>query len=366
MARHIRVGITHGDFNGVGYEVMLKALADELMPELFTPVLYACPRLVEKARKTFNIELPPLAHIKSEAEIKEGRVNVVDIEYDDTRIEAGRSSKEAGAAAVKALEKACDALTNGDIDILVTAPIDKNSAQSENFHFPGHTEFLEERIGAGAKARMILFNDYLRVALVTTHLPVSKIAEAVTKEAVETTISDFNSVLKKDFAVERPKIAVLSLNPHNGDNGLLGEEEEKEIIPAIEEAKNKGILAFGPFSADGFFAAAAFRHYDGVVAMYHDQGLAPFKALAGQTGVNFTAGLPFVRTSPDHGTAYDIAWKNQADPASMREAIFKGIDLYRKRKLYEEASRNPLRKAKVDKGAPDKTVDLSKEEQSEA
>lgn len=357
----IKVGITHGDFNGVGYEVVLKALADEMMTELFTPVVFACSRLVEKARKTFGLELPQLAHIKSLAEVKDGRINIVDIGVDETRIDAGKPSKEAGAAAVKALEMACDALKSGDIDILVTAPIDKNSAQSDSFSFPGHTEFLEAEIGNGGKARMILFDDYLKVALVTTHLPLSKIPEAITKESVLSTIKDFNKILIKDFGIERPKIAVLSLNPHCGDAGLLGDEEQREIIPAVEDATDSGLLVFGPFSADGFFSSGAYRHYDGVVAMYHDQGLAPFKALAGQGGVNFTAGLPYVRTSPDHGTGYDIAWKNQADPESMREAIFKGIDIFRKRAVYEEASRNPLRKARMEKGA-DRSVDLTKEE----
>lgn len=361
MADLIKVGITHGDFNGVGYEVVLKALADDVMTELFTPVVFASSRLVEKARKTFGLDFDRLVHIRSLSEVKDGQINVYDIGVDETRIEAGKSSKEAGAAAVKALQLACDALKNGDVDILVTAPIDKNSAQSENFSFPGHTEFLESRIGEGGKARMILFDDLLKVALVTTHLPISKVHEAITKEAVTDTIKDFDKILKSDFGVDRPKIAVLSLNPHCGDGGLLGEEEQTAIIPAVEEAISNGILAFGPFSADGFFSSSAYRNYDGVIAMYHDQGLAPFKALAGAGGVNFTAGLPFVRTSPDHGTGYDIAWKNIADPTSMREAIFRGIDIYRKRKEYQRLTANPLKKAKIEKVA-DKTVDLTKEE----
>ena len=208
---------------------------------------------------------------------------------------------------------------------------------------------------------MILFDDYLRVALVTTHLPVAEISSAITKEKVFDSIQRLDKVLRSDFGCERPKIAVLSLNPHCGDNGLLGDEEHTQIIPAIDEAYDKGILAFGPYASDGFFATHAYRNFDGILAMYHDQGLAPFKALAGEHGVNFTAGLPFVRTSPDHGTAYDIAWKGEADPTSMREAIYKAIDIYRNRDRYRRASANPLRKARMEKGGQDKTVDLTKD-----
>lgn len=358
------VGITHGDFNGIGYEIILKALQDEEMLNLFTPVVFASARLMEKARKTFTPELSTIFYPKKMSDVKPGVINVMDIGVDDTRIEAGRTTREAGAAAVAALDMACEALINEDIDILVTAPIDKNAVQSETFKFPGHTEYLEQRLGEGAKARMILFNDTLRVALLSTHLPVSRIAEYVTRERVADTVRDFDHILRQDFGIERPKIAVLSLNPHCGDGGLLGSEETEQIIPGIEDAVKDGVMAFGPYSADGFFASALYRHFDGVVAMYHDQGLAPFKAIAGQEGVNFTAGLPYVRTSPDHGTAYDIAWKNQADPTSLREAIFKGIDIFRTRKMHLEASANPLKKARLEKSA-DKTVDLTKEEPQE-
>jgi len=365
MKKNIRVGITHGDYNGVGYEIILKALADEKIPELFTPVVFCVPRLFEKARKDMGIEgLPPVETVKNPSAASAGKINLVDLRISDTPLTPGLPSKESGEAAVVALESAVEALRAGDIDVLVTAPICKTAVQGENFSFPGHTEYLENRLGGESgefKAQMILFDDHIRVALVTTHLPISEVAQAITKEKVIDSVERLDKVLRSDFGVERPKIAVLSLNPHCGDNGLLGNEEQEQIIPALDEINEKGILAFGPYSADGFFAVSAYRHFDGIVSMYHDQGLAPFKALAGEKGVNFTAGLPFVRTSPDHGTAYDIAWKGMADPTSMREAIYKAIDICRNRERYLEASANPLRKARIEKGGQDKTVDLTKD-----
>ncbi|MDE6578005.1 MAG: 4-hydroxythreonine-4-phosphate dehydrogenase PdxA, partial [Muribaculaceae bacterium] len=250
------------------------------------------------------------------------------------------------------LEMAVNALQDGAVDVLVTAPICKENVQGEGFNFPGHTEFLENRIGDGAKVRMILFDDFVRVALVSTHLPISKVAAAVTPESVRDAIDSLNISLKRDFGIVRPRIAVLSLNPHAGDGGLLGSEEKEIISPVIEACREDGIIVFGPFAADGFFALGDYRKFDGIVAMYHDQGLAPFKTLAGERGVNFTAGLPFVRTSPDHGTAFPIAWKGMADATSMREAIYKAIDIFRRREIYDEASANPLRKFVSDK--PDK------------
>ncbi|MDE6027867.1 MAG: 4-hydroxythreonine-4-phosphate dehydrogenase PdxA [Muribaculaceae bacterium] len=374
MAKNIRVGITHGDYNGVGYEIIVKALADEKIPEIFTPVVFASQYLFEKARREYGADLPGVEYIKNISQVRDGKINVVDLRLGELPFNPGEATKESGMAAVAALESAVEALRDGMIDVVVTAPISKAAVQSESFSFPGHTEYLEaksnpeketEEETAGEessqyKAQMILFDDYLRVALVTTHLPVSEISGAVTKERVLDSIERLDKALRSDFGCERPKIAVLSLNPHCGDNGLLGSEEQEKIVPAIDEAEEKGILAFGPYAADGFFATHAYRNFDGVLAMYHDQGLAPFKALAGEHGVNFTAGLPFVRTSPDHGTAYDIAWKGEADPTSMREAIYKAIDLRRNRDRYRRASANPLRKARVEK-AQDKTVDLTKE-----
>ncbi len=364
MAKPIRVGITHGDINGIGYEVTLKAISDEKIPELFTPVFFGSPQIVEKARREFNLELLPIHIVKNKGDIRDGKLNIVEIGVTHNDVEPGIPTAKSGQAAVKALELATAALEEGEIQVLVTAPISKKAVQSEDFQFPGHTEYLQQRLGKGAHALMVLFNDYLKVALVTTHLPLSKVPQAITKKRVLDQIHSFEKVLRSDFTCERPKIAVMSLNPHCGDEGLLGNEEKDEIIPALEEAKKEGILVFGPYSADGFFATDAYRNFDGILAMYHDQGLAPFKALAGETGVNFTGGLPFVRTSPDHGTAYDLAWKDKADPTSMRQAIYKAIDLYRNRVNHQMASANPLRKVRTEKGV-DKTIDLTKEEITE-
>ncbi|MDE6297016.1 MAG: 4-hydroxythreonine-4-phosphate dehydrogenase PdxA [Muribaculaceae bacterium] len=378
MKKNIRVGITQGDYNGVGYEVIVKALADEKITELFTPVVFGSHKLFDKAVREFCEEFPAVEYIKNPLYVKEGKVNVIDLHRGDIHLTPGLPSEESGVAAVAALEAAVRAIKEGLIDVMVTAPICKTAVQSDAFRFPGHTEYLEDRSnpqpeageddsageemeGERFKAQMILCDDMLRVALVTTHLPVSDIPAAITKEKVEESIERFDRVLRSDFGFERPKIAVMSLNPHCGDNGLLGNEEGDKIVPAIEATQEKGILAFGPYAIDGFFSSGSYRHFDGILAMYHDQGLAPFKALAGEHGVNFTAGLPFVRTSPDHGTAFDIAWKGEADPTSMREAIYKAIDLRRNRERYRRASANPLRKARIERGGQDKTVDLTKE-----
>lgn len=344
MAQPIKVGITHGDINGIGYEVILGALAEEGMLEICTPVIYGHHALAEKARKLLGLEGITLYKAQNASSAHPGRINIVETDQTLPEHNPGKPTEASGKSAVAALEAAMKALRGGEIDVLVTAPISKEAVQSEKFHFPGHTEYLEAMAGEGYKARMILFDDHIRVALVSTHLPVAKLAESVTKESVAEAIESLRSSLKKDFGFERPRIAVLSLNPHAGDGGLLGTEEGEHIIPAIKEARENGTLAFGPFAVDGFFGAGDYRKFDGIVAMYHDQGLAPFKALAGERGVNFTAGLPFVRTSPDHGTAFAIAWKGMADPTSMREAIYKAIDIRRRRDIFEEASVNPLRK----------------------
>lgn len=352
MAKPIKVGITHGDINGIGYEVILGALGVEGMTEVCTPVIFGYHSLAEKARRLLGLENVRLYKAPDAASAQPGRISVVEISQNLPEHSPGVPTPVSGMAAVEALDMAVAALKEGSIDILVTAPISKEAAQSESFRFPGHTEYLESVAGEGYKARMILFDDHIRVALVSTHLPVSKVADAVTKESVAEAIESLRVSLKQDFGFERPRIAVLSLNPHAGDGGLLGSEEKEIITPVIEEARENGTLAFGPYAADGFFGSGDYRRFDGIVAMYHDQGLAPFKALATDKGVNFTAGLPFVRTSPDHGTAFSIAWKGQADPTSMREAIYKAIDIYRSRARYLESAVNPLRKLVAER--PDK------------
>lgn len=344
MSNLIRVGITQGDFNGIGPEVIMRSLADPAILELFTPVVFADWQILNKAcTLAAEEDMPQLRRVRNAADAQPGAINVVDLHLNNPRLTPGIPSAESGAAAVEALEKAVKAIMDDEIDVMVTAPISKEAVQSESFAFPGHTEFLNARAGNEHRAQMILFDDHLRVALVTTHLPLADIPAAITPEKIKEAVGDLSATLRRDFGIERPKIAVLSLNPHCGDGGLLGSEEKDVIAPAIEECIKTGTLTFGPFAADGFFGTGAYNGFDGVLAMYHDQGLAPFKALAREHGVNFTAGLPFVRTSPDHGTAFDIAWSGKADPTSMREAIYKAIDIFRNRSRFLEASANPLK-----------------------
>ena len=358
----IRVGITQGDTNGIGYEVILKALQNQQMTELFTPVVYGSAKTASYHRKALELQPVSMNVIRNSADIKDGVNNLVEVANEEVKVELGVSSEIAGRAAFDALERAVTDLKQGYIDVLVTAPINKKSIQSEQFTFPGHTEYLEASIGDGDKALMILFSDKIRVALVTTHVPVSRIGEYITKEAVLDKLFAFNRSLKSDFGIVRPRIAVLSLNPHAGDGGLLGKEEQEVIAPAIAEAVEKKVVAFGPYAADGFFGNEMYKHFDGVLAMYHDQGLAPFKTIAMESGVNFTAGLPYVRTSPDHGTGYDIAGKNEANEQSMREAIYAAIDIYRKRCNYAEMTQNPLRRMYFDKSGDKEVLDLTKVE----
>ncbi|MCI9606935.1 MAG: 4-hydroxythreonine-4-phosphate dehydrogenase PdxA [Muribaculaceae bacterium] len=367
--RKIRVGITHGDINGVGYEVILKALEDERMAELCTPIIYGSAKIAAYYRKGAISSPLQLNQVSNAADARDEQCNIINVIGEEVKVEPGVASEEAGSAAFAALERAVTDLRAGEIDVLVTAPINKHSIQSNTFRFPGHTEYLQASLAEnGEQSLMIMCNPAtgLRVALVTTHLPLGKVAEAVTKEAVAEKIKQFESSLKKDFGVPRPRISVLSLNPHAGEQGLLGSEEQNEIIPAIQECQAAKINCFGPYAADGFFGTGQFAKFDGVLAMYHDQGLAPFKTMAMNSGVNFTAGLPFVRTSPDHGTAYDIAGKGIADADSMRQAIFEAIDIYRNRARYEKAYANPLRRQYIEKNKSDNVVlDLTKSDDAE-
>jgi 4-hydroxythreonine-4-phosphate dehydrogenase len=339
----IRVAITHGDTNGIGYEVILKTFEEPGMLELCTPIIYGSPKAAAYHRKMLDLQTN-FCIISSAEEAQEGRVNLLATFDEEVKIEVGQPSAEAGEAALKALDRAMTDYRSGLYDVLVTAPINKNTIQSDQFHFCGHTEYIENCVGEGQKALMILMNGSLRVALVTTHLPIKDVAKAITKEAIVEKTKTFHTSLKRDLRIDNPRIAVLALNPHSGDNGLLGSEESEAIIPAIEELEAAGIQAFGPYPADGFFGSGMYNRFDGVMAMYHDQGLAPFKALAIEDGVNFTAGLPIVRTSPDHGTAYDIAGKGIADVSSFRQAIYTAIDVYRNRISYDEPLENPLPK----------------------
>lgn len=361
-----RVGITGGDINGISYEVVLKALSPEGITELFTPVVFANGGITSYYRKNLGMEEFKPRLIKKAADAEPGQVNLVEI-GGEVKVEPGNATAEGGRVARLCLDAAIDALKNREIDVLVTAPINKEAMKMAGFPFPGHTEYLQQQLAEDDEALMLLCKQGgPRVALVTMHLPLAQVAGAVTKEEIVSRLRTLHNTLRKDFAIERPKIAVLSLNPHAGDGGLLGTEEQEIITPAIEEAYSRKIMAFGPFAADGFFGARRHEKYDAVLAMYHDQGLAPFKMLAMEEGVNFTAGLPFVRTSPDHGTGYDIVGKNQADPTSMRAAIYAAIDIHRRRWTYIRSKANPLKKQYVDRSGDKVKIDLSAADPAQA
>lgn len=349
----LKIGITQGDPNGIGWEVILKTLADSRMAEFCTPIIYGSQKAAEFYQKTIpdlgNINLNVVA---SAREARRGKINIVLCD-DDVKIEPGVATPEAGRAAADALRLAIADLKEDAIDALVTAPIDKESIQADDFQYTGHTEFLAAELDG--EPLMMMCSDLLRVGLVTIHIPVTEVSHEMTKNRIVERLEQMRKSLKEDFAVVEPKIAVLSLNPHAGDGGLLGSEEEHIIRPAINEAYERGILAFGPFSADGFFATGHYSHYDAVLAMYHDQGLAPFKTLS-PDGVNFTACLSKVRTSPDHGVAFDIAGQGKSDPQSMRNALFMAIDIVRNRRAWAEWTRNPLPHIEREKGGRDISV----------
>ena len=348
-----KIGITQGDTNGIGWEIILKALADPRMTELFTPVVYGSPKAAAYYRNTVaEIEAFSFNPVASAAEARRGKANLVAC-GETADIAPGKPTPEAGRAAVEALCAAMRDLKAGHLDALVTAPFDKETVQADDFRYTGHTEYLAAELEG--EAMMILCSDVLRVGLVTKHIPVSEISGSITGEKIVRDLHTLRRTLKEDFGIVEPRIAVMAPNPHAGDGGLLGREEQEIIRPAIVEAFSKGVLAFGPFAADGLFAGGGYAKYDGILAMYHDQGLAPFKSLS-PDGVNFTAGLSAVRTSPDHGTAFDIAGKDKADPQSMRNAIYAAIDIAEHRRAWAEWTRNPLQRAERDRGGRDVSV----------
>ncbi|MBC7923464.1 MAG: 4-hydroxythreonine-4-phosphate dehydrogenase PdxA [Ferruginibacter sp.] len=335
------IGITIGDYNGIGPEVILKALADNKMLRMCTPIIYGSMKVLIKYRKLLNLEEWVLNAIKSPDQANPRRTNLIAC-WDDQNleIEPGKSTPDAGQGAYLALKAAAEDLKNGLIEAVVTAPINKHNIQSEHFQYAGHTEFFAEHFAVRddkAERRpdeslMFLVSPRIRVGVVTGHLPLEKVKASLTGEKITAKIHAMAKSLQHDFGIQKPKIAVLGLNPHAGEEGLLGSEEQEIILPAVQALKNKGMLLYGPFPADGFFGTGGYRKFDAVLAMYHDQGLIPFKLLAFEDGVNFTAGLTVVRTSPDHGTAYSIAGKNLADETSMREAIFTACDIVKRRK----------------------------------
>lgn len=338
----IKVGITHGDFNGIGYEVILKAFADSKMLDLCTPVIYGSKKYSSEHKAKLKIDDFPLYVIEKAEDAKINKINLIDCCDNLEEISLGKPTAASGQAAYQSLDTAVNDLMKSKIDCLVTAPINKKNIQSEEFDFPGHTEFLSQK-DSGSRGLMFMISDSLRVGVVTGHIPLKDVATSISIEKIEKKLKVMNTTLTRDFNIRKPKIAVLGLNPHAGDSGLLGKEEEEIIISAIQKSCQKGIVAQGPFPADGFFGSTQHKKYDGVLAMYHDQGLIPFKALSFGEGVNFTAGLSFVRTSPDHGTGYDIAGLNIADSSSMRRAIYSAIEIHNNRLLNNALEEKALR-----------------------
>ncbi len=346
MSEKIKVGISIGDVNGIGLEVIIKTLADAKIFDYCTPIVYGHTKVASFHRRLSNVHDLNFNVISDASQAVHKKANMINCWEEDVKIEVGVNNEIGGKYAFLSLQKATDDLVNGDINALVTAPINKENIQNEEFKFPGHTEYLQERDNA-AESLMFLVSDTLRVGVVTGHIPVTKIAESITVEKILGKLKLMNASLQTDFWIRKPRIAVLGLNPHAGDNGLIGTEEQTTIIPAIEEARANDIMAFGPYPADGFFANGTYMQFDAVLAMYHDQGLIPFKTIAFESGVNYTAGLKFVRTSPDHGTAYDIAGKNLASEISFREALFTAIHIVKHRRETAELNENPLKFTKL-------------------
>lgn len=352
----IKVGISVGDFNGIGPEIIMKSLQDKNITDFFTPIIFASGKLFTYQKNIFKLQ-QTYHYITEVSQAQHDKINMVNLWKDNVNVDLGKPTEESTKMAIDSLEAATTALMNGEIDVLVTAPINKDEMLKQGFKHAGHTGFLEEKFGK--KGLMFLVTDDLKVAVSTHHIPVSQVAENISKEKIKKQIKLLNQCLIEDFCIERPKIAVLGLNPHAGDGGAIGKEEIEIIEPAIRELFDNGVLAFGPFPADSFFQPSKYRNYDAVLAMYHDQGLAPFKTLAYEEGVNYTAGLPFIRTSPDHGVAYDIAGQNLADEQSFTEAIFMAIKIFKNRQEYNDLMTNRMkpRRAAVGNGVDEDLPD---------
>lgn len=354
----IKIGFSVGDFNGIGPEIIMKALKDKHITDFFTPIIFASGKLFTYQKNIFKLNLN-FNYITEASQAQAGKLNMVNLWKDNVNVELGSPTEESTRMAIDSLEAATNALINGEIDILVTAPINKDEMMKQGFKHAGHTGFFEEKFDK--KGLMFLVTEDLKVAVSTHHIPISEVAQNISKEKIKKQIKLLHQTLIEDFQIVKPKIAVLGLNPHAGDGGAIGKEEIDLISPAIDEMFDSGILAFGPFPADSFFQPNKYQNYDAVLAMYHDQGLAPFKTLAYEEGVNYTAGLPYIRTSPDHGTAYDIAGKNIADERSLTEAIFTGIKIFRNRQEYQELLKNRLqpRKTTADSGVDEDLPEIS-------
>lgn len=343
MSERLRLGITQGDINGIGYEVIIKTLLDPRILEMCNIVVYGSPKVAAYHRKALNIENFSFSQIRTADEAQPKRANIINCMDDNVRVELGKSSDYGGQGALLALNAAVADIKAQKLDALVTAPINKHNIQSDKFNFSGHTEYFQQNFES-REVLMLLVSETMRVGVVTSHIPISQVAQSIDMPRVLSKLRLLNRSLKRDFAIRAPRIAVLSLNPHAGDNGLIGNEESQAIIPAIQKANSEGITAIGPYGADGFFGSDNFNKFDAILAMYHDQGLGPFKTLCFDTGVNFTAGLPVVRTSPGHGTAYELAGKNLANPNSFRQALYTAIDILNNRRRYDEQHANALHK----------------------
>ena len=339
-AENIIVGISIGDLNGIGSEVVLKTFDDSRMLELCTPVIFANVKVMSFIKKALNLETP-LHGIDQIGQIVIGKINVLNIWREGVDLNFGTNDPTIGKYAVTSFVAATKALKENQIDVLVTAPINKYNIQSEEFKFPGHTDYLDKELEGNAL--MLMVQDNLRVGLLTDHIPVNDVAKHLTEKLIVQKIETIKQALIQDFGINKPKIAVLALNPHAGDNGVIGKEDDEIVKPVIKKIFEKGTLVFGPFAADGFFGSGQYEKYDAVVATYHDQGLIPFKTLSFGSGVNYTAGLNKIRTSPDHGTAYEIAGKGTADHNSFKEAVYTAIDIYNSRNQYQEMSKNPMK-----------------------
>lgn len=339
----IVIGITQGDINSISYEVIMKSLMDNRIFEMCTIIVYGSPKVAAYHRKALNIDNFSFNNIKSPDEANQRRPNIINCIDENIRVELGKSTDIAGEASYMALEKATQHLEEGKIDAIVTGPINKYNIQSEKFNFPGHTEYLQEKF-RGDSVLMLMVNEFFKIGVVTSHVPISQVPQLITYDNVMEKLKTINHSLIVDFGIRKPRIAVLGLNPHASDNGVIGNEEKEHIIPAIEDAReNENVLAFGPYPADGFFGSGMYSKFDGILAMYHDQGLIPFKSMDVDGGVNFTAGLSAIRTSPAHGTAFELVGKNEASPESFRKAIYAAIDIFKSRKLNKEITANPLK-----------------------
>jgi 4-hydroxythreonine-4-phosphate dehydrogenase len=337
----IKIGITHGDINGIGYEVILKTIMDVRIFDFCTPILYGSPKVAAYHRKALDIDNISFHNIRSPEEAYPKKVSIISCIDDEIRVELGKTTADAGKSSRSALMKAVEDLKNNRIQALVTAPINKKNIQSDDFRYTGHTEFLQDYFDA-EESLMLMASDLMKVGVVTSHVPISGVPGFIGENEVESKIRILERSLRRDFGIRKPRIAVLGLNPHAGEDGILGTEEQEKIRPAIEKTKQDNLMVFGPFPADGFFGSGDFTRFDGILAMYHDQGLIPFKTLVPDDGVNYTAGLPIIRTSPAHGTAFEIAGENQARPGSFRQAVYLACDIYRNRQMFDEINRNPL------------------------